>query len=350
LSQILFLILLFPLSLIWAINDRLLRIRVPLPIKISQMFDAYSKSDLIIAAGGCYLYTRSSFRGYLVLIRSIYGFLFGRLLGKPVYLYSQSIGPFRSRCQEHLVKQALKMVRLIETREDYSYRLVKSWNISTPIYRSTDSAFLVQPVSSDQLTIESNRPIVGITVRKWFRDGERHADYVSTIAKFLDWLVEENDYRIVLVPQVTYSEGCDDDREVAREVKQYSRFPESLQLIEEELNPSQIRGLCSRFDYFVGTRFHSCIYSICAGIPTAAIAYQYKTTGIMERLGLENFVTNLERIHPDTLIGLFNRLIRNEKELRVTLPSIVNDLATRVFENSQKISSDYLQLGDWEGM
>jgi len=343
LRQLRFLCLLLPYSLLWLFCRRTFRLNLPLSARVNRLIQAYLQSDLIIAAGGGYLYTRTSFRGYVVLLMNLYGFLFGRLLGKPVYLYSQSIGPFQSRLQEWMVKQALKSVRLIELREDESFRLVESWNLRIPLFRSIDSAFLVPCGSGPNLNLGKGRKIlVGVTARRWFPDSDNHNRYILAFARFLDWLAEEQRAGILFVPQVTFSRGGDDDREVAREIYSYCRFQESVYLIEDELEPEQVKTLCSRMDYFVGTRFHSCIYAMSANVPTIAVAYQYKTTGIMHRVGLGDYTVPIENLEVKALKSVFEKIVEHRSLLKEMLQLRIPDLRRQVYENSEPVSEDFL--------
>jgi colanic acid/amylovoran biosynthesis protein len=312
--------------------------------QFTDLMRVYRRSDLIIAAGGGYLYTRSRFRGYIVLLKNLHSFLVGKLLSKPVYLYSQSIGPFQSRLQERLVSRVLRYVQLVETREDYSFRLVKSWEIDTRCYGSIDAAFLIPSPERSLLEYEHDGLQIGATARSWLESPSRQEAYIQAFSTFLDYLANEKEARIVFLPQVTYSKGSDDDRLIAREIRRRSRFKDSMLLVEDELDPVQLKSHCSQMDYFIGTRFHSCIYSLSMNVPTVAIAYQYKTIGIMDQLGLEDYVIPIEKIDAGSLMEVFENLVRNRVRIRETLPLHISVLRERAARNSQWIAEDFLSL------
>lgn len=54
-----------------------------------------------------------------------------------------------------------------------------------------------------------------------------------------------------------------------------------------------MRNMISACDYFIGSRFHSCVFSLLAGIPTISIAYTYKSTGIMRDLDMGDLVFDI---------------------------------------------------------
>ncbi|MCK5376749.1 MAG: hypothetical protein KAJ97_06690, partial [Acidobacteria bacterium] len=52
-----FLVVLLPMSLLWAVGWRLGRLDLPLPSSLRELMRAYARAELVVAAGGGYLYT-----------------------------------------------------------------------------------------------------------------------------------------------------------------------------------------------------------------------------------------------------------------------------------------------------
>ena len=107
-----FLAVLLPMSLVWALAWRAGRLDLPLPSTVRGLLRTYADADVVVAAGGGYLYTTSAIHGNVVLLTNVYAFFFAVLLGKPVCLYAQSIGPFAGSWQRWLVRRALSRVAL----------------------------------------------------------------------------------------------------------------------------------------------------------------------------------------------------------------------------------------------
>jgi colanic acid/amylovoran biosynthesis protein WcaK/AmsJ len=344
LQSLSFLVIIFPLSLIWAFFVRYLRIDLPVLKRIRQLLRSYRDADLIIAAGGGYIYTSSKLLGNLILLMTLYNFYFAILLGKPVYLYSQSIGPVAGKFQSWLIKRALRRVRLIEIREETSFNLVQSWHFQTPVYRTVDAAFLIPSEKSRVMNkIPTGQGIrIGITARKWFRKKEEQEQYERRVADCSNWLIDEMGAIIISVPQVTFEGGGDDDRTIARNIFTHIKSKNSMWLIEDELTPQQIKGVCGRMNLFVGTRMHSNIYALSMNVPTLAIAYQPKTMGIMKQLGLGKFVLPIENLSLPLFKEKFELLIKEQNEIRVHLQKKIPEICQRVDQNSRLIEDDYL--------
>ncbi len=347
-----FIVVLLPLSLLWALAWRALRFDLPLPSTFGGLLRTYAAADVVVAAGGGYLYTTSAIHGNVVLLVNVFSFFFAVLLGKPVSLYAQSIGPFRASWQSRLVRWTLSRVALVEFREDVSRRLVDGWRLPTPVRSVADAAFLLEarPPGDDlEIVGSTGSPTVGMTVRKWFRDRDRQAGYERTMAAFVGWLIEERGAEVVFLPQVTYADGCDDDRETARKVAALVARTDRVRVVEDELPAAEIKWLCGRTDFFVGTRMHSNIFALSSGVPTLAIAYQPKTSGIMAGLGLGDCVLRIEDLTLDGLRRGFDSLVRRDLEIRERLVVALPEIRKQALEAGRLIAEVYLEWTTRQG-
>jgi colanic acid/amylovoran biosynthesis protein len=339
-----FLVVLLPLSLVWAGVWRLTGLDMSFSGPFRELMRSYAGADLVIAAGGGYLYTTSQVHGNVVLVITVYSFCFGRLLGKPVFLYSQSIGPFATSWQQWFVRRALTKVRLVEVREEISGAMLDGWRLPIPVRRAADAAFLIparKPEKAPHLFADEHRLMVGMTVRNWFRDPVRQEEYEITMASFVTWLVEEMDAKVVFFPQVTFAEGSDDDREAAQRVATRVTNRNLVYVLEDELDAEEIKWLCGRMEIFVGTRMHSNIFAMSCGIPTIAIAYQPKTSGIMRSLGLEEFVLPIEKTTPASLRELFEALASKRATIRELLLRRIPEVEEQALLGGELIAKDF---------
>jgi colanic acid/amylovoran biosynthesis protein len=72
---------------------------------------------------------------------------------------------------------------------------------------------------------------------------------------------------------------------------------------------------------------HSNIFSLSEGVPVIAIGYQPKTRGIIQMVGLERWMIDIERVSGQTLIGLLAALWDERdavrEHLRRTIPLLI---------------------------
>jgi colanic acid/amylovoran biosynthesis protein len=343
LPELLFVLVVLPACLVWALAQRSVGVDLWLPGPLRRVLRSYSHTDLVVAAGGGYLYTTSGTRGNLVLLSTVLSFLLGRLLDKPVVLYAQSIGPFSSRIQAWLVRRALDRVQLIQVRERRSLTLLQGWKLRVPVVLATDAAFLIAAESPPGPSVCAGpASCVGVTVRHWFRDASRQLRYEQLLAAFVDWLIAEAKAQVVFVPQVTHALAGDDDRAVARRVVARLRQPGGAQLVEAELRPGQVKSLCGRMRFFLGTRMHSNLFASSMGVPVLAIGYLPKTSGLMEELGLAEWTLPIDTLELSSLQAAYGRLVGHESSVRSWLARRIPELERSALESAQAIEEYYL--------
>lgn len=340
---LLFLTAILPFSFLWLTMKRLLGIDFPLPFGLRGLLRKYASADLIAAAGGGYLYTNSKMRGNVVLLMTLWSFYCAVLLRKPVYLYSQSIGPFSGNLQAALVRRVLGRVRLVQIREAVSLGLVASWALPVAVRLSTDAAFALPAEDPPRgiLKTADERRRVGITVRKWFRNTKRQQEFEDVLTEFVCYLTETWKMEIYFVPQVSFAAGNDDDRVCARAICRSLKGNDRIHLIEAKLSPEQTKGLCGQMDYFIGARMHSNIFALSMNVPTLALAYQPKTRGIMQQVGMERYVLPLEGLTLAAMRERFHDLLSDRDAIVARLVERTPELIKQVSLNGKAIAEDY---------
>jgi colanic acid/amylovoran biosynthesis protein len=283
-------------------------------------------TSLVVACGGGYLRTAGSGpNNNLLLLVTCLNFLAAYYLNKPVYLYSQSIGPVHSWFQRQLLAFALNRVDLVEAREKITFDFVSSLHISTKIVKTADPAFLLAGKGTrSRIELKDAPTLIGITVRKWFDGGEKYNNYLRSIAETIDYLTSKYDAHAYYIPQVVADNFGDDDRVSAQEVLKKVRDQSKFTILDADLHPFEMIDICGRMNVFIGTRMHSNIFSIINENPVVAIEYEHKTRGIMEALGLTDLVIDIGDVTTEHLRKKVDLLINNrdryKKSLHYNLP------------------------------
>lgn len=324
----------FSITFIWAVLYRWIRIDISFVLdkKLKGTIQAYRDADLIIPIGGGYLRGNSSINGTFALIIVLYEIFLGELLGKKITLYSQSIGPFATSLQTWFVSFVLRKVDLIIVRENFSLALLHKLNIpKEKIAKFPDAAFLLdaKKITKDNKTlrtlgIKNNRKIVGITARQWMSKKEQ-TSYEKHIATFADFAIREKHMQVLFIPQVTSVMHNDDDSKVEKRIMKYMKEKEYVWCLGKNYTHQEIKNIYGMLHYLIGTRMHSNIFALLGNVPVIAIAYEYKTQGIMQDLGLMEWVLPIEKVTAEGLINAFSKLIKKSREylalLDQTLPS-----------------------------
>ena len=312
-----------------------------LPTRKRSALDAIARAELVLSCGGGFLH--DSFPGFVVHLFEMYVV---QRLGKPLILTGQSIGPFRSHWSRRLARRILDRCDLILPRERISLEYLRSdLGVTRPgILLIPDLAFspdegLGEPAGrtgSTAARIVRGPGLVGVTVRHWnfagraSEAGDLNRRFQEILSDILDSLVARTGYRIVFFPQaISAGFSARDDRAIARKVAGTMEHGEAVTLIEEDLPVPELRQAIARCDLFVGTRMHSNIFALSAGVPTLAISYLPKTRGIMELVGLGEHVVDMTAGTERFQEGL-RRLVESQDEIRSLLRKRMPDIRASI--------------------
>lgn len=298
------------------------------------------ETDMVIACGGGYLRTANgSVHDSILLFVTCLNFMAAKYMGKSVYLYSQSIGPVHGRLQEAMLNFSLNRVDLIEPREDVSMKYLRQHKISAPIVATADPALLLGDFATfneASATLEPGRLHVGVTVRKWFKTRAELYAYETAVAANIDYLIREHNAQVFYIPQVIAENFGDDDRIIAHEVWEKVENKKDFTVIDKDLHPFEIIGLCGKMDIFIGTRMHSNIFSLISHVPVVAIEYEHKTRGIMRGLNLEELTIDIREVTPETLREKIDLLLQNRVRFKQEL---VKNLPLQIAEGKKAIEA-----------
>jgi len=111
--------------------------------------------------------------------------------------------------------------------------------------------------------------------------------------------------------------------------------------IQNELTNEDIKSLIGNFNYFIGTRMHSNIFATSMKVPTVAIAYEKKTNGIMETVGLSDYIIEMDTINSDQLIEKIDKCIKNKQEIIKGLNAKIPELKEKIMLEIDKVMKDF---------
>ncbi|HKJ87646.1 MAG TPA: polysaccharide pyruvyl transferase family protein, partial [Gammaproteobacteria bacterium] len=240
----------------------------------------YAEADLVVSAGGTYLVEQYS------LAPRLFDYEVTHALGKPLYFFTQSMGPFRARGNRRRLRKALDGARMVFLRDEDSRRNVEDLGpVGCTLIQSADAAFGL--ADAREITLGCRRGAsgsrglrVGVSVREWGHFATvSHAEgmerYRSGLAGAIERLVTGHDARALFVSTCQgVPEPYPDDSTVAAEIVQ--RIPEGARSGTELLNgflaPPAIRKVLRDCDFVIATRMHMAILALSVGTPVLPIA------------------------------------------------------------------------------
>lgn len=278
--------------------------------------------DLIISTGGTYLVETYSIWPRLLDLEIVLA------LGRPLVLFTQSLGPFADHANRRQIRKVVDGARLVLLRDERSRRNLAETGADLDRVRVVpDAAFALADPGRIRASAAS-RGRVAISVREWPHHGggqagfERYLDAIASAAS----AIAARGIEIVFIStcQGVPEYASDDSRcahvivdriddEVRSRCRVDADFHSPQQLIEEFAGS----------DAVISTRMHGAILAMGTGVPVLPIAYEFKTRELFFHLGLGDWVTDIEDVEPDGFTRLALSFIDSLDDLRAAMAAPV---------------------------
>lgn len=229
---------------------------------------------------------------------------------KDLVLLPQTMGPFKNKFFQRIVKFICDNSRTSYARDMISYKVLtdKLGVKKEKVKYCSDLAFYMKPNEKDAVN-EIKRKVgsdtlVGINVSGLLYNGGYSqknmfgfkSDYKETMNQITEMFLNKyEEVQIVFIPHVIVEDfPVEDDLTVCEKLheKYNSLYPGRIHIWREDLREDEIKGMLKNCNFFIGGRMHSCIGAISSGVPTSPIAYSRKFIGIWEQYNLENFIAD----------------------------------------------------------
>jgi polysaccharide pyruvyl transferase WcaK-like protein len=234
-------------------------------------------------------------------------------LGKKIMVYGCGIGPLHSAPVREHVAQILRLADRITLRD--AIAVTNATELGIPADRITLAADPAIGLVTSSVTFADRnaKPLtIGVSLRRLSKhyaptgsaiEATRQESAFHDAAKrTVRRILQMNDAQVVLVPMALRRK--DDDRVVLRQMQTELGHDPRISLIERYASPAALLEHFKGFDFFVAMRFHSAVFAMLTGVPLVAIDYDSrggKTTGLMEAMGLSEFVLNIADATPERL-------------------------------------------------
>lgn len=297
-------------------------------------YEEFNSCKGIIVKGGGFIHAYGGLTATYYIYFSLFHIFLGQRLGKPVYVMPNSIGPFEGPLVKWMVRKALKRGAVVLTRETTSQKMIEE-QLDLHVESTPDLAFYLENgvVDKEQFFekygISKERKLVAMTMRphrfpKSSTPAEDYVRYKKSLATFAKWLYD-NGYMPVLIEHVLAVNYNESDWECIKEVEQYLSKDEYVVVSNREYTCYQLKRIYSFFDYIIGTRFHSIIFSMANGVPGIAITYTgNKGQGIMHDMGLDDYCISIDNVTEATLRQKFQSLLKSEDTVKGRIAEYLN--------------------------
>jgi polysaccharide pyruvyl transferase WcaK-like protein len=277
-----------------------------LPNDVASFLEALEGVDVVVIGGGPLKESGQMLEWSMRLA-------IAKSLGKKIMVYGCGIGPLHSAQVRHDVAQILRLADRITLRDAIAVK--NAIDLEIPADRITLAAdpamgLVIPSVRSAGRDVEPLN--IGVSLRglsKHYAPTGRKIEAARQESAFHEAakctvrrVLQTHKAQVVLVPMALRPE--DDDRVVLRRLQSELGHDPRISLIEDYASPAALLKQFETFDFFVAMRFHSAVFAMLSQVPLVAIDYDSqggKTTGLMEAMGLSEFVLNIADATPERL-------------------------------------------------
>lgn len=311
--------------------------------KIYHTINKFKESDIVFVKGGGFIHAYGEKTAPYLMWYLLFYIRLAVKLNKKVVFLPNSFGPFEGTTVKRQVKSVFKNLDIIYARENVSAKQLGDL-LGKCIPVEMDLGFFLQKSKEekaiqilDKYNLSKNDKIIGITIRPWRFPGKSNPkrlydNYIKSFVDLIEYVCNLN-YKVALCNQSLGPNTHEDDRNAIQDVLCHVKH-HNLIWINENLDCQTLKTVYSFFYSFVGTRFHSIIFSLTSNVPSIAIAYGgNKAQGIMNDIDLEKFVLNIDSIDSESLIHLFDQIISEREEIKNKLQhyiKICNESRNRI--------------------
>ena len=241
-----------------------------LPYK-KQIQNAVNHVDLALSAGGDnYCYDGNSF--YTELNKAYHR------SGIKTVLWGCSIEP--DIVKKRSIQKDLMLYDAIIARESISYNAIRQTGANTII--SPDPAFFMKAEKCELDKRFEDHDIIGVNISPMIVSNEKATGSVlANYRQLVQYIMNNTDCDVALIPHVVWPQN--DDRSVIKQL--YDLFDNKERLIVvDDMTAPELKYCISRCRFFIGARTHATIAAYSSGVPTLAVGYSVKATGLAKDL------------------------------------------------------------------
>lgn len=273
-----------------------------------------------------------------MLVSRTWDVLVAKYFGKPVVMFPNSVGPFRTLIGRFISKRALKSCNIVLVREPISYKIVESLGCDIPSILTFDTTWTFRSVKSSPVKVDS-RPAVGVSLGFYaqvFSEDEIEKQ-TRVFAETFDEAIRRFGFHIFFVPH--YISGFRyDDLEISKMVVQKMERKGKAEILEIE-SADEFKAFLDDMDLVVSAKMHPAVLALSGGVPTLCIAYDHKQTGLFDSLGMSECVLPIYEFSKERLLSKISSVWKNSNEIRAKLVARVPAIQQNVEAATRKALS-----------
>ncbi len=317
---------------------------------LKKITNSFKNSKLVIIGNGRLLNSISFdfMRGPL-----FYYFLVAyncRLLGRPLYIFSQTILKLKNPFHNKMLKFIIENATSVTVREKNSLNNLSKMKISTKNVKIIpDACFGIEPIKKSVLSKSLMKKIEGSIILNMRSDcySDKRVKLVEKVAvQIAKFLNKKTKRKIILLNQKTYNTDNKDhdDRHLNKNIKQKINS-KNIIYITKELKLNEILSFYKLASFTVTMRRHGFLFSISQKTPAFAISHHQGTNYILDFFYRKKPFFNIENFSKKKL-EIILKAFNKKSELQKNQYKTFQKYKKNIFSQYSKSIDNCFQINE----
>jgi polysaccharide pyruvyl transferase WcaK-like protein len=292
---------------------------------------AMAEVDFVLSCAGNPFFSMGRV-GWPLLLSSL-PLVLAHKAGAPYLLLPQTLGPLKRHWERVWMRSILRHARGVFLREEDSHKQAAA--LGTPPERISavaDPCFLLKPADEADARMMLYRygwcpgqPALGVNLVPQMvhtLSAAQLAQVYQSFADVLENFANQHKVRLFFFAQSTGPTLREDDRLPARQVMAALPVGCEAVLVDEPLNPAQLKACYGQMDALVCMRLHAGLFALGAATPALFIGYLPKTGAVLNTLGWQQWGIDLSDCKTPVLGKRLSALWQQRQELHQRLKNL----------------------------
>jgi colanic acid/amylovoran biosynthesis protein len=239
-------------------------------------------------------------------------------LGKPLVMFPNSVGPFKTRLGLLMSKLALNNFDSIIVRDSVSFNSLKKLRVVPKMVLTSDAALLFS--ADPKVPVQKfSSPSIGVSIGVYNQSlsEEDFQNFMAENAVALDRIVDLYDLDVCFFPHfITGFEN--DDFEVSKIVLGMMKNRDRARVFKID-SLDEFKLCLEQMELLISSKMHPMVLATSGYVPTVCIAYDHKQTGFLNDLGLTEYLIPLKDVDSETIVSKVGKVLEDRKKIIVLL-------------------------------
>jgi colanic acid/amylovoran biosynthesis protein len=268
-----------------------------------------------------------------------------KFIGKPIVLFPNSVGPFRTWVGRFLCNMALNNCEYVLVREPVSYEIVNSLGIKSHKILTADMALLFKP--TQEIILETfPHPAVGVCPGIYSNSlsSEGVNNYILEHARALDAAIDKYGFNVVFLPH--YVSGFEyDDLEISELILRQMKNKDHARIVNAD-NIDEFKSSLNHMDMIITSKMHPGVLGVSGYVPTLSIAYDHKQTGFFRQLGMADCAIHINDASSEVIMSKIDFIWKERKRIAASLRTRIPELQEGIKMAVREALASFVPIDD----